>query len=127
VIPMGITTGVAELVGRESRWFYVLAIPLFTIFVPLGVTRCWRSLRRNRQNLANSMRALEVIRQYVTLLESMEIIVQQEFTQLKSAPVDKRLPFAIALKPLRHVGLDPDTVSMKLIHFGRQTRLKSYF
>jgi len=90
-IPMAITSGIGELVGKETFWHYALSIPIFAIFVPLGIIQCWRSLRRNRQNLQNTIKALEVIRQYVAVLENLGIIVQQEFTKLKSKLADTEI------------------------------------
>ena len=83
-VPMGITAGIGDLFGSGTFWHYVLSIPIFVIFVPLGIVMCWRSLRKNRRNLSNAIKALESIRQYVAVLEEMGIVVQQEFTQLKS-------------------------------------------
>jgi hypothetical protein len=99
MLPIAVTNGIGELVGRQTFWHYALSIPLFAILVPLGAILCWVSFRRNQKHLRNSIKAIEVIRQYVTLLESMQIIVQQEFTQLKSARIDSEIaPPDIALK-----------------------------
>lgn len=99
LIPMMITSGIGELVGKETFWHFALSIPIFAVFVPLGIIQCWRKLRENRQKLSNAVKALEVIRQYVSVLESMGIIVQQEFTQLKSKSTDSEIaPPNIAVK-----------------------------
>jgi hypothetical protein len=99
MIPMVITSGIGELVGKETFWHYALSIPIFAIFVPIGVVQCWRSLRRNRQHLRNAIKALEVIRQYVAVLENMGIIVQPEFTQLRSKLADSEIaPPGVAVK-----------------------------
>lgn len=84
LMPMAITSGIGELVGKETFWHFALSIPIFAIFIPVGAVQCWRSLRRNQKNLRNAIEDLEVVRRYVATLENMGIIVQQEFTQLKS-------------------------------------------
>src|SRR5580692_1083429 len=84
IIPMGIRSGIGELVGKGTPLNLALSILIFTILVPIGFILCWFSLRRNRARLRNVIKALEVIRRYVMLLEDMGIIVQQEFSQLKS-------------------------------------------
>lgn len=97
--PMLITTGIGDLVGQQTFWHLAISLPIFAIFVPLGAIQSWRSFRRNRQNLRDAIKALEVIRQYVIVLESMGIIVQQEFTQLKAKSVDSDIaPPSMALE-----------------------------
>ncbi len=84
LLPMGITSSIGELVRQGTVLHLALSILIFAILVPLGFALCWFSLRRNRVRLHNVIKALEVIRRYVALLEDMGIIVQQEFSQLKS-------------------------------------------
>lgn len=86
---VAITGAAGKIAGGNTFWHYVVAIPSFVIFVPLGVISYWRSFRRNRQNLRNAIEALEVIRQYVAVLENKGISLQQEFTQLKSEPTNR--------------------------------------
>jgi hypothetical protein len=41
--------------------------------------------------LRDAIKALEVIRQYVTALENMGIVAQQEFTKVKSKLADREI------------------------------------
>jgi hypothetical protein len=86
--PMMITSGIGELVGQGTLLHIALSVPFFSILIPLGIVLCWRSMRKSRQSLQKSIKALAIIRRYVALLEEMGIIVQQEFSQMKSKVFD---------------------------------------
>jgi hypothetical protein len=83
-VPMMLASGMVKLFGEESMWGFALSIPIFAILVPLGFITGLRAVRSNRKNLRDAIQALEPIRQYVAALQDMGIIVQLEFTQLKS-------------------------------------------